>query len=122
MALRRRKLALRGHRLVAATAFRPALTSIRVLSTVRCRWQPEFHPSDYLGEALMFGRSLPLFKLAGFQVGVDWSWLLLAVLISWTLATGVFPSYYPDLSPGCQCRLNFPQKRRSKFPQVGADA
>ena len=48
----------------------------------------------------MFGRSLPLFKLAGFQVGVDWSWLLLAVLISWTLATGVFPSYYPDLSPG----------------------
>jgi Zn-dependent protease len=48
----------------------------------------------------MFGRSLPLFKLAGFQVGVDWSWLLLAVLISWTLATGVFPSYYPDLSLG----------------------
>ena len=48
----------------------------------------------------MFGRSIPLFKLAGFQVGIDWSWLLLAVLISWTLATGVFPSNYPDLSPG----------------------
>jgi Zn-dependent protease/predicted transcriptional regulator len=48
----------------------------------------------------MFGRSIPLFKLAGFQVGIDWSWLLLAVLVSWTLSTGVFPYYYPDLSPG----------------------
>jgi Zn-dependent protease/CBS domain-containing protein len=48
----------------------------------------------------MFGRSIPLFKLAGFQVGIDWSWLLLAVLITWTLSTGLFPYYYPDLSPG----------------------
>ena len=48
----------------------------------------------------MFGRSIPLFKLAGFQVGADWSWLLLALLVSWTLATGVFPSYYPGLTPG----------------------
>jgi Zn-dependent protease len=48
----------------------------------------------------MFGRSIPLFRLAGFQVGVDWSWLILAVLITWTLSVGVFPSYYPDLTPG----------------------
>jgi Zn-dependent protease/CBS domain-containing protein len=48
----------------------------------------------------MFGRSIPLFRLAGFQVGVDWSWLILAVLITWTLSVGVFPSYYPGLTPG----------------------
>jgi Zn-dependent protease/predicted transcriptional regulator len=48
----------------------------------------------------MFGRSIPLFRLAGFQVGVDWSWLILAVLISWTLSVGMFPYYYPDLTPG----------------------
>ena len=48
----------------------------------------------------MFGRPIPLFKLAGFQVGVDWSWLILAVLISWTLSVGLFPYYYPDLTPG----------------------
>ena len=47
----------------------------------------------------MFGRSIPLFRLAGFQVGVDWSWLILAVLITWTLSVGVFPYYYPDLAP-----------------------
>jgi Zn-dependent protease/predicted transcriptional regulator len=48
----------------------------------------------------MFGRSIPLFRLAGFQVGLDWSWLILAVLITWTLSAGVFPYYYPDLTPG----------------------
>lgn len=48
----------------------------------------------------MFGRSIPLFRLAGFQVGVDWSWLILAVLISWTLSVGLFPYYYPGLAPG----------------------
>jgi Zn-dependent protease/predicted transcriptional regulator len=47
----------------------------------------------------MFGRSFPLFKLAGFQVGVDWSWLIIAVLITWTLSIGVFPFYYPELAP-----------------------
>ena len=48
----------------------------------------------------MFGRSIPLFRLAGFQVGVDWSWLILAVLITWTLSVGVFPYYYPGLTAG----------------------
>jgi Zn-dependent protease/predicted transcriptional regulator len=48
----------------------------------------------------MFGRSVPLFRLAGFQVGIDWSWPVLAVLITWTLSVNVFPYYYPDLTPG----------------------
>jgi Zn-dependent protease/predicted transcriptional regulator len=39
-----------------------------------------------------------LFSLFGFQVKVDLSWLLLALLISWSLAAGLFPDEYPDLS------------------------
>ena len=47
----------------------------------------------------MFGRPIPLFKLAGFQIALDWSWFILAVLITWTLARGVFPYYYAGLPP-----------------------
>jgi Zn-dependent protease/predicted transcriptional regulator len=47
----------------------------------------------------MFGRSIPLFRLAGFQVGIDWSWSIMAVLITWTLSVNVFPYYYPGLAP-----------------------
>ncbi len=45
----------------------------------------------------MFGKRVELFKLLGFSVKVDASWLILAVLVSWTLASGVFPADYPDL-------------------------
>lgn len=38
-----------------------------------------------------------LFSLFGFQVKVDLSWLLLALLISWSLAAGLFPAEYPGL-------------------------
>lgn len=46
----------------------------------------------------MFGRGIPLFKLFGFSVRLDWSWLIIFVLITWSLASGMFPFYYPDLS------------------------
>jgi len=45
----------------------------------------------------MFGRSVPLFKLFGFQVRIDASWLILAVLIVWSLAAGFFPYAYSGL-------------------------
>ncbi len=48
----------------------------------------------------MFGRSVTLFKMFGFAVRVDGSWLIIAVLITWSLAHGVFPHYYPGLSKG----------------------
>jgi Zn-dependent protease len=48
----------------------------------------------------MFGRSLELFKLFGFSVRVDASWILVAILIVWSLASGLFPHYYPNLSSG----------------------
>lgn len=43
-------------------------------------------------------RQYRLFSLFGFQVKLDLSWLLLALLISWSLAAGVFPVTYPGLS------------------------
>lgn len=46
----------------------------------------------------MFGRQITLFRIFGFRVGADWSWLILAVLITWTLAAGFFPHFLPDLS------------------------
>jgi Zn-dependent protease/CBS domain-containing protein len=45
----------------------------------------------------MFGKRITLFKLMGFAVQVDASWLILAVLVTWSLAKGYFPVLYPDL-------------------------
>jgi len=46
----------------------------------------------------MTPRQYPLFRLFGFQVNLDVSWLLIALLITWTLAAGLFPESYPGLS------------------------
>lgn len=48
----------------------------------------------------MFSRGIPLFNLSGFQVKLDPSWLLLAVLMAWSFSAGVFPFTYPGLSTG----------------------
>lgn len=45
----------------------------------------------------MFGRRVRLFKLLGFSVYIDASWLVLALLVTWTLAVGLFPQDYPGL-------------------------
>jgi Zn-dependent protease/predicted transcriptional regulator len=46
----------------------------------------------------MFGKRISLFTLFGFQVKIDLSWLVLAVLITWSLAQGFFPYYFKGLS------------------------
>jgi Zn-dependent protease/CBS domain-containing protein len=46
----------------------------------------------------MFGKRFRLFKLMGFEVGVDLSWIVLAILIAWSLSTGLFPFQYKNLS------------------------
>lgn len=46
----------------------------------------------------MFGKRVKLFKLLGFQVNIDWSWSIIAVLVVWSLSSGFFPSLYEDLS------------------------
>jgi len=45
----------------------------------------------------MFGRPISLFRILGFEVKIDVSWIVLAALIIWSLASGLFPAYYKDL-------------------------
>ena len=45
----------------------------------------------------MFGKGMTLFKLAGFEVRIDASWIFIAVLIVWSLASGTFPYYVHGL-------------------------
>tara|TARA_R110002110_G_scaffold39086_9_gene126742 strand:+ start:1867 stop:3000 length:1134 start_codon:yes stop_codon:yes gene_type:complete len=47
----------------------------------------------------MFGAQIKLFRLAGFDVNIDVSWIFIALLVSWTLASGYFPQIYPGLAP-----------------------
>jgi Zn-dependent protease/predicted transcriptional regulator len=44
------------------------------------------------------GDSIVLGRILGIRVGINWSWLVIAGLIVWTLAVSVFPSTNPDLS------------------------
>jgi Zn-dependent protease len=46
----------------------------------------------------MFGPSIPIFRLFGLSIRVDLSWLLIAALVTWSLAVGVFPATHPGLS------------------------
>src|SRR5437879_4372535 len=46
---------------------------------------------------VMFGRRLTLFKIFGFEVRLDPSWFFMAILIVWSLASGMFPDQYRGL-------------------------
>ena len=46
----------------------------------------------------MSGRRFTLFKLLGFEVKIELSWLVLAALLTWSLASNVFPSNREGLS------------------------
>ncbi len=46
----------------------------------------------------MFSKSIKLFTIFGFEVKLDLSWLILAVLITASLALGVFPFYFEDFA------------------------
>jgi Zn-dependent protease len=43
-------------------------------------------------------RKFKLFSLFGFDISIDLSWFLILGLVIWSLASGLFPSLYPDLS------------------------
>ena len=45
----------------------------------------------------MFGRRITLFKLFGFEVRLDASWIIIAALVTWSLAVAVFPNEYRGL-------------------------
>jgi Zn-dependent protease/predicted transcriptional regulator len=46
----------------------------------------------------LFGKRFKLFKMFGFQVSIDLSWIIIAILIAWSLSTGVFPFEYKNLA------------------------
>jgi len=46
----------------------------------------------------MFGKRIPVLSIAGFKIGIDISWFLIAIILSWTLAVGYFPHVYPHMS------------------------
>src|SRR5919108_4352748 len=46
------------------------------------------------------GDSFSLGRIAGIRIGVNWSWLVVFALITWSLATGVFPNTNPGLGDG----------------------
>ncbi|HEY9074704.1 MAG TPA: site-2 protease family protein, partial [Desulfobaccales bacterium] len=46
----------------------------------------------------MFGRRMKLFTLLGFEVRVDLSWIVIALLVTWSLADGLFPYLYHGLA------------------------
>lgn len=47
----------------------------------------------------MFEKRIPLFNLLGFKVNIDITWFILAVLITWSLAQGLFPHYFEGFAP-----------------------
>ncbi|MBI4772960.1 MAG: site-2 protease family protein [Deltaproteobacteria bacterium] len=46
----------------------------------------------------MFGRRIRIFRLLDFDVKIDLSWIILAILITWSLSSGYFPFYYRNLA------------------------
>ena len=47
----------------------------------------------------MFKNAVDLFKIFGFKVRIDPSWLLVAALIIWSLSNAYFPDVLPGLTP-----------------------
>ncbi|HET7583457.1 MAG TPA: site-2 protease family protein [Gemmatimonadaceae bacterium] len=46
----------------------------------------------------MFGKPIHLFTFSGFAIRLDPSWLILALLVTWSFAVGVFPVQAPGLA------------------------
>jgi hypothetical protein len=42
--------------------------------------------------------AIEIFKVAGIQVAIDYSWLIIFALILWSLSSGYFPAKYPGYS------------------------
>jgi Zn-dependent protease/predicted transcriptional regulator len=45
----------------------------------------------------MFGKSVPIIRLLGFEIKIDPSWIIVLFLMIWSLSLGVFPQYYQGL-------------------------
>ena len=43
-------------------------------------------------------RGLYIGRIFGINIHVDWSWVLIFLLVTWSLAAGLFPAWHPDWS------------------------
>ncbi|MBO0726080.1 MAG: site-2 protease family protein [Blastocatellia bacterium] len=43
-------------------------------------------------------RGLYIGRLFGINIHIDWSWILIFLLVTWSLAAGLFPAWHPDWS------------------------
>jgi Zn-dependent protease len=46
----------------------------------------------------MFTKRIKIFRLLGFPIYIDLSWFVIVLLITWSLAANVFPSFYEGLA------------------------
>ncbi len=44
-------------------------------------------------------------RILGIRVQIDWSWILIFLLVTWNLAAGVFPSLHPNWGPALNWSL-----------------
>ncbi|HEX5084529.1 MAG TPA: site-2 protease family protein [Blastocatellia bacterium] len=45
-------------------------------------------------------RGLYIGRIFGVNIHIDWSWILIFLLVTWSLAAGLFPAWHPDWSMG----------------------
>ncbi|HEY8461438.1 MAG TPA: site-2 protease family protein [Blastocatellia bacterium] len=45
-------------------------------------------------------RGLYIGRIFGINIHIDWSWVLIFLLVTWSLAAGLFPAWHPDWSQG----------------------
>jgi Zn-dependent protease/CBS domain-containing protein len=45
-------------------------------------------------------RGLYIGRIFGINIHLDWSWILIFLLVTWSLAAGLFPAWHPDWSLG----------------------
>lgn len=55
----------------------------------------------------MFIRRFNFLTFAGIKIGIDISWFFIAILLTWTLADGYFPYYYPGFTSATYWVMGF---------------
>jgi Zn-dependent protease len=55
----------------------------------------------------MFGKRIEIFKLLGFPIRIDLSWVVIALLVSYSLAQGFFPVNHPGMPASAYWAMAF---------------
>jgi len=63
------------------------------------------------GSQDMTRQTIPLGRIFGIPIGLDYSWFLIFALLTWSLATSYYPSEFQTGSPGMYWIMA--QERRS---------